>query len=153
MTQASVRKIRQLKGEVTRIKQYLDSFEPAVNGRARTVQLGSTAEFLIIRNFPLPDGYRPDYIDMLVMTDAFPAIPPIGIYVLNSDDNASLIKQLSHEYSAFENEALHDAPAIRGYTWICYHYTNNTWRYQGQNPTRGDNISKFLAGFFAELSK
>lgn len=151
MTQVSARKRAQLLGEVARIQQFLDGFEHAENGRHRTIQLGSTAEFLIIRTFPLPDGYRPDYIDMLVMTDSFPSIPPIGIYVLNRE-NAALIRQLSSRFNAFRDRAFHDAPAIPGYTWICYHYADNTWRYRGDNPARGDNIGKFLAGFFAELS-
>ena len=150
--QISSRKQSLLHNEVARIQHFLDGFESTANGHRRTVTLGNTAEFLIIRNFPLPDGFTPDYVDMLVMTDSFPATPPIGIFVLNKS-NAPLINQLSGRFNAFRDRAFHDAPAIPGYTWICYHYANNSWRYRAENPNRGDNIAKFLGGFFAELSK
>ncbi len=152
MQQVSSRKQSLLQVEVATIQHYLDGFETTVNGNRRTVRLGNTAEFLIIRNFPLPDGFCPDYMDILVMTDSFPAIPPIGIYVLNKD-NPALLKQLCGRFNTFRDRAFHDAPAIPGYTWICYHYANNSWRYRPDNPCRGDNIAKFLSGFFAELSK
>lgn len=105
-----------------------------------------------MRNFPLPDGYRPDYIDVLLITDDYPARPPIGLYVLNKR-NEALIRQIRDRFNAFHNEAFHDAPAIPGYTWICYHYSGNSWRYRTDNPTRGDNVRKFIASFFAELNK
>jgi hypothetical protein len=152
MIQVSSRKQSLLHNEVARIQHFLDGFESTTNGNRRTVRLGKSAEFLIIRNFPLPDCFYPDYIDILVLTESFPAIPPIGIYVLNNE-NAALINQLSAKFNAFRDRAAHDAPAIQGYTWICYHYANNSWRYRLDNPSRGDNIAKFLGGFFSELSK
>lgn len=148
----STRKHCQLQAEVDRVQSFLDGFESTTTGNCRTVRIGKTGEFLIIRNFPLPDGFSPDYIDILVMTDSFPAIPPIGIYVLHKE-NAVLINQLSARFNAFRDRAFHDATAIPGYTWVCYHYANNSWRYRLDNPSRGDNIAKFLSGFFAELSK
>ncbi|EMK3316324.1 hypothetical protein D8T63_15920 [Vibrio vulnificus] len=151
MIQVSSRKQSQLQGEIARIQNFLDGFESTTNGN-RTARLGISGEFVVIKNFPLPDGFSPDFIDMLVITDSFPAIPPIGIYVLNNE-NEALINQLSSKFNAFRDRAFHDAPAIPGYTWVCYHYANNSWRYRPDNPCRGDNIAKFLSGFFAELSK
>ena len=87
-----------------------------------------------------------------VLLDDFPARPPIGIYVLHRQ-NAALIEQLSGRFNAFRDKAYHDAPPIRNFTWICYSYADNAWRYREDNPARGDNTAKFLAGFFAELSK
>ncbi|MBE4575342.1 hypothetical protein BOO36_16160 [Vibrio navarrensis] len=151
MVQVSSRKQSLLHNEVARIQHFLDGFESTTNGN-RTARLGKSGEFIVIKNFPLPDGFSPDFIDMLVITDSFPAIPPIGIYVLNNE-NTALIHQLSRKFNAFRDVAYHDAPSIPGYTWVCYHYKNNMWRYRAENPNRGDNIAKFLSGFFAELSK
>jgi len=146
----SPRKLALLRWEVDNLQQYLDEFEYPSNGEWRRAQLGSTGEYLTVRNFPLPDSYNPDYIDLLVLIDSFPAVPPIGIYVLNKH-NSSLVSQLKNRFNAFRDRAFHDAPAISGYTWICTHYAGNSWRYRSDDPGRGDNIRKFLVNFFAEL--
>ncbi|WP_295457052.1 hypothetical protein [uncultured Thiodictyon sp.] len=148
----SPRKLAQLRWEVANIQAFLDHFDRPLNGESRTVQLGQTAEFLTVRNFPLPDGYRPDYIDLLVVTDNFPATPPIGLYVLHRN-NQALIGQLQRRFNAFADQAFHEAPPIRDYTWICYHYGGNAWRYRADQPARGDNIRKFLASWFAESNQ
>ena len=152
MDEVSPRKLAQLGWEVDNLQRYLDGFESPENGERRLAQLGRTAEYLTVRNFPLPDCYRPDYVDLLVLTDLFPGVPPIGIYVLNKQ-NTALIRQLSDRFNAFADKAFHDAPAIPGYTWICYHYAGNAWSYRAADPARGDNIRKFLARFFAESGK
>lgn len=152
MNAASSRKLDLLRWEAANLQRYLDGFEPAANCEARIVGIGNGAEYLFARNFPMPDSYQPDYIDLLVIVDDFPAKPPIGIYVLNRQ-NAALIGQLAGRFNAFPDKAYYSAPAIRNYTWICYHYDDNAWRYRADNPARGDNIAKFLAGFYAESMK
>lgn len=147
----SPRKMAQLRWETANLQDFLNGFDPPANGERRLVQLGQTAEFITVRNFPLPDGYRPDFIDLLVVTEQFPATPPIGLYVLHRN-NEALIGQLQRQFNAFRDRAFHDAPAIRSYTWICYHYGGNAWRYRADQPARGDNIRKFLASWFAELN-
>jgi hypothetical protein len=148
----SPRKLAKLRWEIQNIQDYLDGFESAMNGRSRSALLGDTAEYIIVRNFPLPDRYWPDYVDLLLIMDDYPAKPPIGLYVLNNR-NEALIQQIRDQFNAFQDRAFHDAPAVQGYTWICYHYNGNSWRYREDNPKRGDNVRKFLASFFAELNK
>lgn len=152
MNMISYRKRSLLQAEAARVQNVLDGFDPPANGERRIARIGENGEHMIVRNFPLPDGFRPDYIDLLVLLDDFPARPPIGIYVLHRQ-NAALIEQLSGRFNAFRDKAYHDAPSIRNFTWICYSYADNAWRYREDNPARGDNTAKFLAGFFAELSK
>lgn len=147
----SARKLAALRWEVANIQNFLDEFEAPAHGGRRLALLGDTAEYLILRNFPLPDRYQPDCLDALMLTDGFPALPPIGLYVLNRQ-NPRLIAQLEGRFNAFPDRAFHDAPAISGYTWICYHYAGNCWRYRANDPARGDNLRKFLASFFAELN-
>lgn len=153
MNAISFRKHNLLQAEATRVQRFLDRFDPPENGEKRIAYIGKSGEYMVVCNFPLPDGFRPDYIDLLVLLDDFPARPPIGIYVLHKGRNAALIEQLSGRFNAFRNKAYHDAPSIPDYTWICYSYAHNVWRYRADNPERGDNTAKFLAGFFAELSQ
>lgn len=148
---ASPRKLAQQRWEIANLQHYLDGFESPANGERRSAQCNQTGEYIAVRNFPLPDAYRPDYIDLLVVTDSFPATPPIGLYVLHRH-NEALIGQLQRRFNAFRDQAYHEAPAIRGYTWICYHYSGNAWRYRADQPARGDNVRKFLASWFAELN-
>lgn len=148
----SQRTLALLKWEVTNIQSYLDGFDMPANGERRRTQLGATGEYIAVQNFPLPDGYQPDFIDMLILTGSYPAVPPIGVYVLNKG-NAALMAQMQSKFNAFRDKAFHAAQPIQGYTWICYHYGDNAWRFRGDNPARGDNIRKFIASFFAELNK
>lgn len=149
---ASPRKLGLLQWEVANLQRWLDGFEAPVNGKRRLAQAHRSGEYISVLNHPLPDRYRPDFADILVLTDGFPGLPPIGLYLLNQH-NAGLIRQLQGRFNAFRDGAFHDAPAIPGYTWICYHYEGNSWRYRADAPAFGDNIGKFLAGFFAESAK
>lgn len=152
MSLFSFRKRNHLLEEAARVQTFLDQFGPPTNGERRIARIGDNGEHMYVRNFPLPDGFEPDYIDLMVLLDDYPARPPIGLYVLHKQ-NAALIRQLSGRFNAFQDSAYHSAPAIRDFTWICYHYANNSWRFREGNPAQGDNTAKFLAGFFAELSK
>ena len=102
-----------------------------------------------LQALPLPDGYAPDEIDALLLVDNFPSLPPIGLYVLNHG-NDQVVTQLRRRFNAFQDRAFHDAPSIDGYTWICYAYAGNAWRYRASEPHKGDNLRKFVASFFAE---
>ena len=133
--------------EVDNINRYLAEYDPPLNGEERLASLGETAEFIIVQNMPLPDAYEPDYCDLLLIVSDFPATPPIGLYVLN--ENEALIAQLRRRFNAFRDTSFHEAPALQGYTWICYSYCNNSWKYRAAEPMRGDNLRKFLASFFA----
>ncbi|SDI84549.1 hypothetical protein [Propionivibrio dicarboxylicus] len=148
----SHRKFGLLQQEATFVQRFLDDFEEPTNGQQRVAKVGENGELIYVRNFPLPDGFEPDYIDLLVLLDDFPARPPIGVYVLHRQ-NGALIEQISNRFNAFRERAFHNATPIPNFTWICYHYENNSWRYHPEDPARGDNTAKFLAGFFAEMSR
>lgn len=138
--------------EVASIQEWLDGFFPPDSGHPRRAWLGRTGEYIIVQSMPLPDIYQPDEIDALLLIDNFPSLPPIGLYVLNAG-NERLVAQLSRKMNAFQNRAFHEAPSIDGYTWVCYAYANNRWRYNAAAPSKGDNVRKFLASFFAEVSE
>jgi hypothetical protein len=150
----SQRKMALLRWEAASLQQSLVTrFDPPANGERRAVHLAPSGEYVTVQNFPLPDRFAPDFVDLLLLTDSFPAIPPVGIYVLNEGASAHVVRQLVGRFNAFRDTAYHGAPALPGYTWICYAYANNVWRYRADAPTHGDNIRKFLASFFAELSR
>ncbi len=139
-----------LREEVALVQALLDRFERPRDGSRRTALLGDTGEFIVVKHFPLPDRFRPDHVDLLVLVPDFPARPPIGVYCLNRN-NESVIAQISSVFNAFRDSAYHDAPPVPGYTWICHHYANNQWRRNPHAPNRGDNVGKFLADFFFKL--
>ena len=148
----SQRTLQALSWEVDNIRRFLDRFEAPPEGARRVVQLGDTGEFIVVRHFPLPEGFRPDHVDLLVLVPDFPATPPIGLYCLNRN-NESVIAQIETVFNAFRDRALHSAPSVPGYTWICHHYAENRWRYVSRAPSRGDNVAKFLSDFFFKLAE
>lgn len=144
----SQQRLALLKWEVRAIEAYLGEFDPPTSGGRRRARLTRSGEIILVANFPLPDGYEPDQIDLLVGVSRYPAWPPIGLYVMNQG-NAALIAQLRDLFSAYQDSAGHSADPVPGYTWLCYSYAQNTWRYCTPYPTRGDNVRKFLATFYA----
>lgn len=132
------------------IQQWLDGFYRPDNGGIREAILGRTAEYVVIKNLPLPDGYHPDYLDALLIVDDFPR-PPVGVYLLNKG-NERFVAQIAGKFNAFRDSAAHSAPTIQGMTWVCYHYGGNAWRYDANQPEKSDNLAKFLASFYAELN-
>jgi hypothetical protein len=62
----SQQKLVALQWEVRAIQAFLSEFEPPRNGGRRTVRLSHSGEIILVRNFPLPDGYWPDQIDLLL---------------------------------------------------------------------------------------
>jgi len=136
-----------LRWEVANLNRWLATFESQA-GRTRRAALDPTGDFIIVRDVPLPDRYSPDAIDVLLITDQYPSQPPIGLYALNRA--SGVIGQLKSVFNAFADGAFHGAPALSGYTWICFHYSAGAWKYNASNPARGDNIAKFLGAFYAE---
>jgi hypothetical protein len=115
--------------------------------------LDSSGEFIRVLGMPLPAGYSPACCDLVLIVSDFPASPPIGLYLLNSDrGQVEKIKTLFGKFHVFRNEGQYGAPSIPGYTWICYHYQGNQWCYRADAPAQGDNLRKFLQGFYAELA-
>ncbi len=137
-----------LRQDIAGIRAFLDEFGDCANGEPRSVGLSRTRELLLLRNFPLPDGFRPDHIDVLLVIADYPGRPPIGLYVLN-DNNAALLRRLEGVFSLYRERAFYQAPAIAGYTWICYHYAGDAWHFNADRPTAGDNLRKFLMSFFS----
>jgi len=150
MSTVSARKLALLQWEACNIQDFLDDFDAPAGGESRSAHLGRTGEILIVKNFPLPDRCRPDQIDLFVGVPDYPASPPIGLYVLNRH-NENLIVQLRHRFNIFRDHAYHEADPVPGYTWICYAYAENVWRYNAAAPAKGDNVRKFLSSFFATL--
>lgn len=145
-------KLALLKWEVRSIQAFLSDFDPPTSGGRRIAQLSPTGEIILVSNFPLPDGYEPDRINLLVGVPDYPGRPPIGLYIMNQGNDA-LIAQLRQRFSAFRDGAYHQADPVPGYTWLCYSYALNKWRYCTPYPSRGDNVRKFLATFFALCAK
>jgi hypothetical protein len=114
-------KLALLKWEVRAIEAYLGEFDPPASGGRRRARLSPSGEIILIANFPLPNGYEPDQINLLVGVSKYPEWPPIGLYVMNHGNDA-LIAQLRKRFSAFRDGAYHQADPVPGYTWICYSY-------------------------------
>ena len=148
----SQQKLALLKWEVRAIEAYLGEFDPPTSGGRRRARPSRSGEIILIANFPLPDGFEPDQIDLFVGVSQYPQWPPIGLYVMNQGNDA-LIAQLRDRFSAYQDSAGNSADPVPGYTWLCYSYAGNQWRYCAQHPSRGDNVRKFLATFFALCAK
>lgn len=138
-----------LRWEQHNLQRWLDAFECETSPR---VAIEPSGETMTIRNFPLPDGMRPDRIDVALVVRAFPADPPKGLYLLKRPECAAVIARLQRQFNIFEGRGFHGAPSIAGFEWLCLGYLNG-WRYDTGRPHKGDNIQKMLAEFWRLLEE
>jgi hypothetical protein len=142
----SRRTLALLQWECANINSYLATF----GGRAaREALLDDSGEFIRVLGFPLPNGYHPPSADLVIIVADFPARPPYGLYLLNSD--RAQVEKIKALFGAWHVQSWSTPDAIPGYTWICYHYLGQRWMYYADAPARGDNIAKFLRSFGTEL--
>ena len=142
-------KTRHLQDDVALIQRFLNQFGRAQNGEWPVADINATGDLVIVQNMPLPDGFKPDYIDVLLIVDKYPAMPPIGIYLLERN-NAALISQLSRIFNVM-NQGFHGAVTVPGYRWICFHYQGGMWKFNHRRVSAGDNLCKFLTSFYNHL--
>jgi hypothetical protein len=115
----------------------------------RKAVLDSSFEFIRVLGFPLPRGYAPLSVDMVIIVADFPQSPPYGLYLLNSD--RAQVKKITSLFGDAHVQSWTTPEAIPGYAWICYHYQRGRWSYRPDAPDLGDNLAKFLRSFAAEL--
>lgn len=144
----SARTLGLLRWECANITDHLAAFG-SCNGTQRRAVLDDSGEFIRVFGMPLPPGYYPPSCDLVLIVSDFPARPPIGLYLLNSD--RAQVQRIVELFGA--GHVVRDGgEAIPGYTWICFHYAMSRWRYRADAPAGGDNLQKFLASFYAELA-
>jgi hypothetical protein len=140
-----------LSAELALVQGWLDTFEPCVEGPRQAI-LNGTNEFLAVRNFPLPDSYAPDYIDLVLFVQNYPSVPPIGIYLLNEATFADSIARIRSRINVFTHTAFHGAePPLKDYVWLCL--VSKNWPIDCSNLAKGQNLMKYLAYFYGLLNK
>jgi hypothetical protein len=137
-----------LEAEVLLIERFLAGFHTS---RPPKVGLGSARGTLWIRKFPLPDGMRPDHLDLVLDMSCHPQEPPKGIYLLSGPNNQALLDQLKRHFNVFHNNAAHGAKAVEGFEWVCFGFFEKNWRYNVAAPHKGDNTAKMLQEFWRAL--
>ena len=138
-----------LNWERNNIQTWLNAFDCAKPARVRIEPSGET---ISVQNFPLPDLYRPDHIDIALIVAGFPSDPPKGLYLLRRPDNAAIINRLTKHFNVFHEMGFHGAPSITGFEWLCIGHLHG-WHYKVSTPNKGDNIQKMLAEFWRLLQE
>jgi hypothetical protein len=112
----------------------------------------------LFHNFPLPqDGYKPNQIDLLVVTWGYPDVPPAGVHVPAKDypNRERIAERLGghvfyHVPSSLQEHV--EELAEQGWSWVCLHFTNWSWRLNPKNLLSGDSLYKYTENIFAALS-
>lgn len=128
--------------------QILDCFP---SSSKRTAFASKSNDFIVVKNFPLPDGYKPDFIDLVIVTTRYPESPPLGFHIMKNN-NEKLLQQLKAKFGhTFEYAPYDDVEEIPNYYWVCYHYADFKWNFNVNRPNEGDNLYKYLSRFFSML--
>ncbi|MBX2808568.1 MAG: hypothetical protein KTR20_08040 [Cellvibrionaceae bacterium] len=141
-----------LKQEVKLLQGLVDEYEPMKNGRRRIVKLEADGQLLLMRNFPLPDGYTPDKVDIMLDLVNYPARPPIGMYLLTKN-NQEIIQRIKTIFGnhIFTDSVYYNIKKYPNFTWICHHYANHRWSLNASSLHQGDNLRKFMEVFLARV--
>jgi hypothetical protein len=148
-----------LKVEVPMIAHFLSEFEFSVPTIKPSLNIEDNWEYIMIKNFPLSDEFRPDHENITIVTIDYPDFGPGGIHVPNNSPNLSHIKSVLGGH-VFENERISQlggeygkhVEEIPGWTWVCYHYDGWKWNFNPNNIMCGDNLFKFIVALYANLS-
>lgn len=155
MNVAEAKRKRLLQWEMTAIQHLLDQFEPPPDDD-REAFINTTGDYVVIKNFPLPDWCLPaDSANLVLLIEDFPQRPPIGLYMMRQEkpSNSEVIRKIQQVFNVL-GTGYHGAKTIEGYHWICVHYANNQWHYNADAPHKGDNLAKFLlGGFYGRLQE
>ncbi len=136
--------------ETALVNHWLSGFEPCAAG-PRNAFLSSSHEFLAVRNFPLPDNYRPDHINLCIAIDRYPTVPPLGIYLADTRLTPKIVERMRAQINVFKGSAFHDAePPRPGFQWVCL--IASDWRVNWADIRKGSNLQKYLAHFYAVLA-
>ncbi len=121
---------------------------------------GYEIPYLSIENFVLPDRFakngHEDHEDIIIFLPNFPSTPPNGVYVPTDSPHLEEIKTAlgghvyGHNYNAMPEDSF-DEVHTDGYTWVCFHYENNIWHYDFDNPMKGDCLCKYIETVFLAL--
>jgi hypothetical protein len=125
-------------------RRLLDQF-PGPCERSVTVE-PVNGDYLLIRNFPLPNRYRPDHIHLLLLTADYPAQPPQGFHLPSGHPALKAIRRHLHAYEA-------GAASAGGWSWLCWHYAGHSWRLDARRLMDGDCLYKFVESIFAVLNE
>jgi hypothetical protein len=131
-------------------------------GRERSLELDDNR--LLIRAYPLPDDYSPDYIDLLFVIGGYPELPPAGVHIpAKSPNRQQIVDRLDGHVQANSTIVLNHTPeryrkyveelAKQGWEWFCFHYQRK-WQppVSPTNLLSGDCLYKFVEATFAALS-
>lgn len=157
-----------LKKDLILIKKYFLNEFSGVKSRGIRVGGDKGIDWVLFKKFPLPDTftdkkgkvykYKPDYEDILFVLSEYPKIPPFGVHIRSKSPNKNLIKKaLGHTfnsipYSGERYEKISDDLSEKGWSWICFHYANDTWNFNTNNIRKGDNLFTYIESLFAFLS-
>lgn len=140
-----------LEREVALINWWLSGFEKCPAG-PRTAFANDTADFIGIANFPLPDGYVPDYIHLALYVSEYPSVAPIGIYLASKGSGGRVVAQIRSKLNVFQGKAFHGAERpLEGYEWVCL--IAEDWRVNMADIRKGQNLQKYLSYFNAVLAQ
>jgi len=117
--------------------------------------LDTEVPYLIIYNFTLPEKFEPkDQEDIVISLANYPDSPPNGIYIQKtSTRNLSLIKESlkGHIYDKTYNTEDEIKTLEKNWDWICFHMKDNKWKYNFEEPLKGDCLYGYLLLLFSAL--
>ena len=133
-----------------------------------TYDFDTTDEYWLQVDFPLPrtiqldkDGktithrYKYPIEKMTFILNGYPDFPPVGFFVLKSSPNIEVFETVfqTHLFDKALLEKDHVAEAMnRDWHWICFHYKDNTWKFDRQHIQNGDSLAQFFNTIYWKIA-
>jgi SpoVK/Ycf46/Vps4 family AAA+-type ATPase len=136
-----------LKMELPNITKFLSEFSYSDPSIKPSIELDRDFKCVTIRNFPLPDSFRPDYEDIRIHINDYPNQAPIGVSVHNDSPNLVPI------FLALGGQVLEERMGMHGdWRFIGLKYNGGQWDFNMGNIMAADNLYNFIESFSDALS-
>jgi len=129
-----------------------------------TFDTDTPGEYWLKVDFPLPkqvilnDGtkysFPYDKESFLFVLNSYPDGPPIGFHVPKGSRNIEVLEKIfsTHMYSHAVLENSHvDSSLEKDWHWICFHYQDNSWKFNRNDIREGDSLSYFMLYIYHKL--
>ena len=137
--------------EIPHINNFLLDFRFSNPAIKPEIVIDDNYKWIGIKNFPLPDEYSPDYMDIAIVIVDYPVHGPTGFYINSTSENISKV-MLSMQHTSAPPFLSSPQIELPGWSWVGFqHYERQQWYFNHSDLMQGDNLANYVKAVYENL--